>query len=137
LYISSGILQLRRNYSRQGDLNESAELAALNFRWRAAGRPVAPLGIVRREIGSFSDVRMTVAAADDAIPLQKSLTVAPPVGERALRLDLSRGLALWLIFIDLRGAYLSIVELGGSAWMHFIISVAGIVLMSATRSTKV
>ena len=43
---------------------------------------------------------MTVAAADDTIPLQEALTVAPPVGERELRLDLFRGLALWLIFID-------------------------------------
>ena len=30
----------------------------------------------------------------------KGLTVAPPVGERELRLDLFRGLAPWLIFID-------------------------------------
>ena len=43
---------------------------------------------------------MTVTAADDTIPLQEALTVAPPVGERELRLDLFRGLALWLIFID-------------------------------------
>jgi hypothetical protein len=43
---------------------------------------------------------MTVTAADDAIALQKPLTIAPPVGERELRLDLFRGLALWLIFID-------------------------------------
>jgi hypothetical protein len=43
---------------------------------------------------------MTVTAADDTMPLQKTMTVAPPVGERELRLDLFRGLALWLIFID-------------------------------------
>jgi hypothetical protein len=43
---------------------------------------------------------MTLAAAQDAIPLRETLTVAPPVGERELRLDLFRGLALWLIFID-------------------------------------
>src|SRR5262245_11566896 len=43
---------------------------------------------------------MTLAAADETLPLQETLTVAPPVGERELRLDLFRGLALWLIFID-------------------------------------
>ena len=36
----------------------------------------------------------------DTIPLQETFTVAPPVAERELRLDLFRGLALWLIFID-------------------------------------
>jgi hypothetical protein len=43
---------------------------------------------------------MTLAAAQDAIPLRETLTVAPPLGERELRLDLFRGLALWLIFVD-------------------------------------
>ena len=43
---------------------------------------------------------MTFAAAQDATPLRETVTVAPPVGERELRLDLFRGLALWLIFID-------------------------------------
>jgi hypothetical protein len=43
---------------------------------------------------------MTLAAAQNAIPLRETVTVAPPVGERELRLDLFRGLALWLIFID-------------------------------------
>jgi hypothetical protein len=43
---------------------------------------------------------MTLAAAQDAMPLRETVTVAPPVGERELRLDLFRGLALWLIFID-------------------------------------
>ncbi|MDQ8730322.1 OpgC domain-containing protein [Bradyrhizobium sp. LHD-71] len=43
---------------------------------------------------------MALAAAQHAIPLRDALTVAPPVGERELRLDLFRGLALWLIFID-------------------------------------
>jgi hypothetical protein len=43
---------------------------------------------------------MTLAAAQDAIPLRESLTIAPPVTERELRLDLFRGLALWLIFVD-------------------------------------
>jgi hypothetical protein len=43
---------------------------------------------------------MTVAAADDTLALQETLAVAPPAGERELRLDLFRGLALWLIFID-------------------------------------
>jgi hypothetical protein len=43
---------------------------------------------------------MTLAAAQNAIPLREAVTVAPPVGERELRLDLFRGLALWLIFID-------------------------------------
>jgi hypothetical protein len=43
---------------------------------------------------------MTVTAADDTMPLQKTMTVAPPAGDRELRLDLFRGLALWLIFID-------------------------------------
>lgn len=43
---------------------------------------------------------MTLAAAQIAIPLREAVTVAPPVGERELRLDLFRGLALWLIFID-------------------------------------
>jgi hypothetical protein len=43
---------------------------------------------------------MTLAAAQNAIPLREVVTVAPPVGERELRLDLFRGLALWLIFID-------------------------------------
>ena len=43
---------------------------------------------------------MTLAATQDAIPRPQTLTVAPPVGERELRLDLFRGLALWLIFID-------------------------------------
>jgi hypothetical protein len=42
---------------------------------------------------------MTVAAAENAIALQAPRTLAPP-GERELRLDLFRGLALWLIFID-------------------------------------
>jgi hypothetical protein len=43
---------------------------------------------------------MTVAVTQDAIPRRPALTVAPPAGERELRLDLFRGLALWLIFID-------------------------------------
>jgi hypothetical protein len=43
---------------------------------------------------------MTLAAAQDAMPLRETVTVAPPVGERELWLDLFRGLALWLIFID-------------------------------------
>jgi hypothetical protein len=43
---------------------------------------------------------MTLAATQDAIPLGQAMTVAPPVAERELRLDLFRGLALWLIFID-------------------------------------
>jgi hypothetical protein len=43
---------------------------------------------------------MTLAATQDAMPLRETFTVAPPVGERELRLDLFRGLALWLIFID-------------------------------------
>src|SRR5437868_1765878 len=42
---------------------------------------------------------MTVAAADEMIALQAVRALAPP-GERELRLDLFRGLALWLIFID-------------------------------------
>ena len=42
---------------------------------------------------------MTLAAAQDALPLRENVTVAPPVSERELRLDLFRGLALWLIFI--------------------------------------
>ena len=43
---------------------------------------------------------MTLAAAQQTIPDLDTLTVAPPVAERELRLDLFRGLALWLIFID-------------------------------------
>jgi hypothetical protein len=43
---------------------------------------------------------MTLAATQDAIPRSEAITVAPPVTERELRLDLFRGLALWLIFID-------------------------------------
>lgn len=43
---------------------------------------------------------MTSAASPDAIPEKETFRSAPPVGERELRLDLFRGLALWLIFID-------------------------------------
>jgi hypothetical protein len=43
---------------------------------------------------------MTLAATQDAIPLSEAMTVAPPLTERELRLDLFRGLALWLIFVD-------------------------------------
>jgi hypothetical protein len=43
---------------------------------------------------------MTLAAAHDAIPLRQAAMVAPAPGERELRLDLFRGLALWLIFVD-------------------------------------
>src|SRR5215203_5852127 len=44
---------------------------------------------------------MTLAAARDALPLpEAALAVAPAAGERELRLDLFRGLALWLIFVD-------------------------------------
>jgi hypothetical protein len=43
---------------------------------------------------------MTLAAAQHTIPQLDTLAVAPPVAERELRLDLFRGLALWLIFID-------------------------------------
>ena len=43
---------------------------------------------------------MTLAAAQHTIPQLDTFTVAPPVAERELRLDLFRGLALWLIFID-------------------------------------
>lgn len=43
---------------------------------------------------------MTLAAAQESLPLREGFTVAPPVGERELRLDLFRGLALWLIFVD-------------------------------------
>ncbi|MEZ5764380.1 MAG: OpgC domain-containing protein [Xanthobacteraceae bacterium] len=42
---------------------------------------------------------MTLAAAETEISPPKTI-VAPPVTERELRLDLFRGLALWLIFID-------------------------------------
>jgi hypothetical protein len=42
---------------------------------------------------------MTLAATQDALPVSET-TVALPLGERELRLDLFRGLALWLIFID-------------------------------------
>jgi hypothetical protein len=43
--------------------------------------------------------RMTLAAAETEILPAKAI-VAPPVTARELRLDLFRGLALWLIFID-------------------------------------
>jgi hypothetical protein len=43
---------------------------------------------------------MTLAASQDAVPVKETYRSAPPVGERELRLDLFRGLALWLIFID-------------------------------------
>ena len=43
---------------------------------------------------------MTLAAAQHTMPQRDTFTVAAPVGERELRLDLFRGLALWLIFID-------------------------------------
>ena len=43
---------------------------------------------------------MTLAAAQDAMTPRETVTVAPPPGERELRLDLFRGLALWLIFVD-------------------------------------
>jgi hypothetical protein len=43
---------------------------------------------------------MALAATRDVIPLSEAMTVAPPVTERELRLDLFRGLALWLIFVD-------------------------------------
>ena len=43
---------------------------------------------------------MTSAASQDANAGKDTFRSAPPVGERELRLDLFRGLALWLIFID-------------------------------------
>ena len=43
---------------------------------------------------------MAVAAVNETIAVPQASTVAPPVTERELRLDLFRGLALWLIFID-------------------------------------
>jgi hypothetical protein len=43
---------------------------------------------------------MTLAVAHDEKPLPKLVAPVPPLTERELRLDLFRGLALWLIFID-------------------------------------
>ena len=43
---------------------------------------------------------MTLAVAHDEKPLPKVVAPVPPLTERELRLDLFRGLALWLIFID-------------------------------------
>ena len=56
--------------------------------------------IVNRLAGS--DIAGTVespALAPEAVPAAAAFSF-PPAGERELRLDLFRGLALWLIFID-------------------------------------
>src|SRR4051812_49481269 len=41
-----------------------------------------------------------VATASDAVRVAPAVTLAVAAGERELRLDLFRGMALWLIFID-------------------------------------
>jgi hypothetical protein len=63
----------------------------------------ANLICIARVSGRASESPVASAAARDVPPLPAVLTMAasPPAGrERELRLDLFRGLALWLIFID-------------------------------------
>src|ERR1051325_5573227 len=43
---------------------------------------------------------MAVAAVNETVALPRTSAVAPPATERELRLDLFRGMALWLIFVD-------------------------------------
>ena len=62
--------------------------------------PVAGPSVAETQARASAGAKNADATADATAAVAAPVIVQPAAGERELRLDLFRGLALWLIFID-------------------------------------
>src|SRR5215468_2402464 len=73
---------------------------SLRFPWCVRGAMAAPLHAFLRTLQRSRVMYLRTLLSPTVAPIEGAVIALPTPGERDLRLDLFRGLALWLIFLD-------------------------------------